>query len=71
MGMKITGNTNAEGRSARNNFKAGVTPYEFVSAVMESFKNDVFEIGYGMTEGVIKASREEPDARFQQMNSRW
>ncbi len=62
---------NPAGRSARGNFRAGVSPDEFVSGVMESFKNDIVEIGYGMTEGLIKASREELDARFQQMNSRW
>lgn len=67
----VDSDLNPEGRSARDNFKAGVTPAEFVSAVMESFKNDVFEIGYGMTEGLNKASREELDDRFQKMNSRW
>lgn len=62
---------NPEGRAKRGNFRAGVTPEEFVAGVMEGFKNDVFEIGFGMTEGFIKASRAELDKSFQQMNSRW
>jgi hypothetical protein len=32
---------------------------------------DVFEIGYGMSAGMLKASRAELDKSFQQMNSRW
>jgi uncharacterized oxidoreductase len=62
---------NQEGRAQRGNFKAGLTPEEFVAAVMKGFQNDVFEIGYGMSEGFIKASRAELDKSFQQMNSRW
>jgi uncharacterized oxidoreductase len=62
---------NPEGRAKRGNFKANVTPEEFVASVMNSIKNGIFEIGYGMTEGSIKASRAELDKSFQQMNSRW
>jgi len=62
---------NSEGRAQRGNFKANLEPQEFVAAVMKSFQNDVFEIGYGMSEGFIKASRAELDKSFQQMNSRW
>ncbi len=62
---------NPEGRAKRGNYKAGLTSKEFVAAVMKSFKNDVFEIGYGMTEGSINASRADLDKSFQQMNSRW
>jgi uncharacterized oxidoreductase len=62
---------NPEGRAKRGNFKANLTPEEFVASVMKGFKNDVFEIGYGMTEGSIKASRADLDKSFQQMNSRW
>ena len=62
---------NPMGRSQRGNFKLDLKPEEFVAAVMKSLKNDVFEIGYGMTERSIKASREELDKSFQQMNSRW
>jgi uncharacterized oxidoreductase len=62
---------NQEGRARRGNFKAGLGPEEFVTAVMKGFQNDVFEIGYGMTEGLIKASRADLDKSFQQMNSRW
>ncbi|MGD0590652.1 MAG: SDR family NAD(P)-dependent oxidoreductase [Bacteroidota bacterium] len=62
---------NPEGRAKRGNYKANLTPEEFVASVMKGLKNDVFEIGYGMTEGLIKASRAELDKSFQQMNSRW
>ena len=62
---------NPEGRAKRGNYKANLTAEEFVVAVMKGFKDDVFEIGYGMTEGSIKASRTELDKSFQQMNSRW
>ena len=62
---------NAEGRAKRGNVKANVTPDEFVAAVMKGFENDVYEIGYGTTAGLVKASREDLDRSFQQMNSRW
>jgi uncharacterized oxidoreductase len=61
---------NPEGRAKRGNFKANVTPEEFVASVMNSINNGIFEIGYGMTEGSIKASRAELDKSFQQMNNR-
>jgi len=62
---------NTEGRAKRGNYKANLSPEEFVSAVMAGLKNDIFEIGYGMTEGLTKATRAELDRSFQQMNSRW
>jgi uncharacterized oxidoreductase len=62
---------NREGRAKRGNFKVDLKPGEYVAAVMKGFTNDLFEIGYGMTEGSIRASREELDRRFQEMNSRW
>ncbi len=62
---------NPEGRAKRGNYKVDLKPEEFVAAIMKGFKNNIFEIGYGMTEGLIKASREELDKSFQQMNSRW
>ncbi len=62
---------NQEGRARRGNFKVDLKPGEFVASAMNGLKNDVFEIGYGMTEGSIKASRAELDKSFQQMNSRW
>jgi uncharacterized oxidoreductase len=61
---------NADGRAQRGNFKANLEPQEFVAAVMKGFQNDVFEIGYGMSEGFIKASRAELDKSFEKMNSR-
>ena len=62
---------NPEGRAGRGNFKVELKPGEFVSAVMKGFEKDTFEIGYGMTEGHIKASREDLNRSFIQMNSRW
>jgi uncharacterized oxidoreductase len=62
---------NPEGRAKRGNFKVDLMPDEFVAAVMKGLKNNVFEIGYGTTAGLLKASREELDKSFQQMNSRW
>jgi short-subunit dehydrogenase involved in D-alanine esterification of teichoic acids len=38
---------------------------------MKGIQNDVFEIGFGMTEGFIKASRADLDQSFQKMISRW
>ena len=61
---------NPGGRAKRGNFKANLTPREFVSGVMKGLQNDAFEIGYGMTEGLIQASRAELDKSFEQMNSR-
>jgi uncharacterized oxidoreductase len=63
---------NQEGRAKRGSgFKADLQPGEFVSAVMKGLADDVFEIGYGSTLRSIKASREELDEGFRQMNGRW
>jgi uncharacterized oxidoreductase len=62
---------NIEGRSGRGGYKAGLKPEEFVAGIMKGFKNDVFEIGYGMTAGLINASRKELDESFRRMNSQW
>jgi uncharacterized oxidoreductase len=62
---------NAEGRARRGNFKAGLTPEVFVEAVMKGLEHDVPEIGFGMSERFINASRAELDSSFEQMNSRW
>jgi uncharacterized oxidoreductase len=62
---------NPQGRATRGGFKANLTATEFVAAVMKGLANDVFEIGYGMTEGFLQASRADLDRSFQQMNSRW
>lgn len=62
---------NPQGRAARGGFKANVSATELVGAVMTGLANDVFEIGYGMTEGFLRASRADLDRSFQQMNSRW
>jgi uncharacterized oxidoreductase len=62
---------NPEGRAQRGGFKAGVTPAEVAAAVMQGLAADVREIGYGMSAGMLTASRAELDASFQRMNSRW
>ncbi|MGA2975401.1 MAG: SDR family NAD(P)-dependent oxidoreductase [Spirochaetia bacterium] len=62
---------NPEGRAKRGGFKVDLQPGEFVAAVMLGLANDVYEIGYGMTERSIKASREDIDKSFQQMNRQW
>ena len=67
----IESDLNREGRAKRGNFKVDLMPDEFVAAVMKGFRDDVYEIGYGMTAGLIKASREDLDKSFQQMNNRW
>jgi uncharacterized oxidoreductase len=61
---------NVVGRAKRPGFKAGVSPAQFVAAVMQGLEHDVHEIGFGMTAELIHASRAELDGRFQQMNSR-
>ena len=62
---------NEEGRAARGGYRAGLGPEEFVAAVMSGLEKDVLEIGYGMTEGAVRASRDELDRSFEQMNGRW
>jgi uncharacterized oxidoreductase len=62
---------NPEGRARRGNFRASVTPAEFVQAVMKQLETDTLEMGYGFTAGMRNASRAELDRSFEQMNSRW
>ena len=62
---------NPEGRAQRGNFRANLTAEEFTAAVMKGLEEDVAEIGYGMSAGMLKASRADLDRSFQQMNSRW
>jgi uncharacterized oxidoreductase len=62
---------NQEGRAKRSMYKVDLKPREFVAAVMQGIRDDVFEIGYGTTEGSIRASRADLDKSFQMMNGRW
>ncbi len=62
---------NAEGRAKRGGFRVDLQPQEFVAAVLKGLENDQAEIGYGMSEGYIRASRAELDQSFERMNSRW
>jgi uncharacterized oxidoreductase len=62
---------NPDGRAKRGGFKVDLQPREFVAAVMKGLADETFEIGYGYTLQSLKASREDLDKAFQQMNSRW
>ena len=62
---------NQEGRAQRGNFKANLTAEEFTAGVMKGLEEDLPEIGYGMSAGMLKASRTDLDESFQRMNSRW
>lgn len=62
---------NPEGRASRGNYKPDLKPDEFVEGVMKSFEDDIPEIGYGTTEDLKNASRQELDQRFERMNSKW
>jgi uncharacterized oxidoreductase len=62
---------NAAGRAKRGGYKPELKPDEFVGAVMRGLASDLPEIGYGFTEGLLKASRADLDKRFLEMNSRW
>ena len=61
---------NPEGRAKRGGFMAGLDAREFVAAVTRALEQDVFEIGYGMTEGYAHASRADLDRRFVDLNAR-
>ena len=62
---------NPEGRAKRGGFKADLSAHEFTAAAMKGLEADTFEIGYGMSAGMLTASRAELDERFVKMNSRW
>jgi uncharacterized oxidoreductase len=61
---------NPEGRAKRGGFKPDLKPQPFVTAVMRDLENDVLEIGFGMTKGMLTASRAELESAFVQMNTR-
>jgi uncharacterized oxidoreductase len=63
-------NLNPEGRAGRGNFKPDLSPKAFVAAVMQALEQDIPEIGFGMTAGLLQASRADLDKRFAEMNSR-
>jgi uncharacterized oxidoreductase len=62
---------NPEGRARRGSFRAGVSAEEFVAAAMKGLEADAPEVGYGFSAGLLRATRDELDQRFQQMNARW
>jgi uncharacterized oxidoreductase len=59
---------NPEGRANRNMKSTGVGSDEFVSAVIKDLQKDKPEIGFGFTNDLMNASREELDRRFTVMN---
>jgi uncharacterized oxidoreductase len=61
---------NPAGRAKRGGFKPDLKPEPFVAAVMKDLENDVLEIGFGMTKGMLTASRAELEDAFVQMNRR-
>lgn len=61
---------NPEGRAKRGGFKANLAPEPFVAAAMKGLESDTLEIGYGTSEGLLRASRADLDRVFSQMNSR-
>jgi uncharacterized oxidoreductase len=61
---------NPVGRASRGNFRADLSPTEFVAAVMQGLQSDIAEIGFGMTAGLSRASRTELDESFRRMNRR-
>ena len=48
---------NPEGRARRGHFTARLEPRDFVAAVMRGLRDDASEIGYGVTEGFVRARR--------------
>ncbi len=62
---------NPEGRARRGNFRAGVGAEEFAAAAMKGLEADAPEIGYGFSAGLLRATRDELDERFRQMNAGW
>jgi uncharacterized oxidoreductase len=59
---------NAEGRAKRGGSKPKLEPKEFADGVMAALAQDNPEIGFGTTADLIRASREELDRRFLEMN---
>lgn len=59
---------NPLGRAKRGHFKAGLSAATFVESVMKKLEGDTLEIGYGVTEDFIDASRAELDRHFERMN---
>jgi len=62
---------NIEGRAVRGGYKPDLKPADTIPAIMNGLKNDEFEFGFGMTDGLVTASRQELDERFKRMNSQW
>ena len=59
---------NPLGRAKRGRFKAGLSAATFVESVMKRLEGDALEIGYGVTEDFMRASRAELDRHFERMN---
>ena len=61
---------NPEGRQQRGGFKAGLSAEDFLAPVVKDLEAGKTEIGFGFSASMLRASRDELDQRFQQMNSR-
>lgn len=59
---------NPLGRARRSHFKAGLSAATLVESVMTKLERDTPEIGYGVTEDFMGASRAELDRYFERMN---
>lgn len=59
---------NPEGRAGRGQFQAHLSAQAFVAGVVDALRRDVPEIGFGMTERLINASRSDLDQAFERMN---
>ena len=62
---------NPEGRAKRPGFTIDLKPKELVEGIMEGLKAERAEVGFGATEGHLRASREELKKSFEMMNGRW
>ncbi|HUN65207.1 MAG TPA: SDR family NAD(P)-dependent oxidoreductase [Bacteroidota bacterium] len=62
---------NREGRIKRGNFRPPLSSADYVAGALPSLANDTPESGFGPSAEWIRASREDLDRHFTQMNSRW
>lgn len=61
---------NPIGRAVRGDYKPDLSPQQFVVGIIDSLAKNVYEIGFGMTEGLIHASRADLDNSFNNMNGK-
>jgi short-subunit dehydrogenase involved in D-alanine esterification of teichoic acids len=69
--MQLSGNTvliTGGASGIDSDCQADPSPQEFVAGRMQGLRNDVPEIGFGLTASLIRASRAELDESFRRMN---